>query len=89
MWPCLRAAKRPPRRPSSVMNSRRIRSPRLRGRLASVGFKAEHPVGPHDGLMGRNLGRRDQARFTFNERRGGATLSRSLVETAHQGHLPA
>ena len=25
------------------------------GRLASVGFKAERPVGPHDGLMRRNL----------------------------------
>src|SRR5262249_40033745 len=54
MWRCSRAAKRPPRRPSSVMNSR-IRSPRLRGRLARSDSKAERPVGPHDGLMGRNL----------------------------------
>jgi hypothetical protein len=76
--------------PSSVMNPRLlIRSPRLRGRLASVGFKAERPVGPHDGLMGRNVRAEIRPRFTFNERRGGATLSRSQVETAHQGHLPA
>jgi hypothetical protein len=52
-------------------------------------LKAERRVGPHDGLMGRNLRAEIRPAFTFNERRGGATLSRSQVETALQGHLPA
>ena len=51
-----------------------------------VALKAERRVGPHDGLMGSAEIR---PAFTFNERRGGVTLSRSQVETAHQGHLPA
>ena len=54
-----------------------------------VALKAERRVGPHDGLMGRNLCTEIRPAFTFNERRGGATLSRSQVETAHQGHSPA
>ena len=33
--------------------------------------------------------RRDQPRFTSMKARAGATLSRSQVETAHQGYLPA
>src|SRR5262249_61273686 len=33
--------------------------------------------------------RRDQPLFTSMKARAGATLSRSQVETAHQGYLPA
>ena len=39
-------------------------------------------------VAGRNCAPRSRP-LPLNERRGGPTLSRSQVETAHQGHLPA